>query len=946
MSNTQTINPGDLVANFIGKNSLHRLNIRMFYLLFMGFIISHQYAFAQVPAGLEIVNQASIYYKDESGLDRMTTTNLVILTVQQVFSATLEGDRNLLGAGDSEVLFFHTIENTGNGTDLFCVQIAEATGDSGDYALLQAIHDLDRNGQFDPDEPILATTTNPTTNTLSLDAQDRASILVIGLLPSSVTAGDTYKAILTVQAQEGTGICQSISVLDLSSGKGEDSQDDTNHDTATITSDAILEVTKQSTYNENGAGSNDDTITYSIYIKNTGTVQALDVTVQDDLPSDTTFSAGSISTNGTWQSAPIHNSGSPGSINGTVGTLAADTIVSVTYTVDINDNLDGGSTIVNTAQAQGDLDSNGGTDDPVLSNQTLDTFPVVYGVAITDTGIDEADGVNDGGDDDTNNPAKNDDQIVNAVSQGEVVLFKHIVTNESNTEDTINLKATSVSFPSGTTFFFYKENGNIALLDTNGDGIIDTGPMERDITFTILVKAILPTDASGAGPYAATISATSSADPSKTDTTTETLETIITFKTDLANSSGASGFNDDGSVDADPVSVLTTTLSADPGESVTFDLYVANEGIGPDTYSLSSWSDSGATNPLPTGWSVVFKNTAGQIITSTPSLDPTEEFHYIAVVNLPASNLSPTQTIYFKISSTSTGVSDIKQDAVTINDIENISLTPDQTGRVIAGSTIEYVHLLKNTGTTSEDVIVFVESQSHLSNTLLLPTDFSGTEPTAFKAIGELTVGSTVAIFQDSTGTWQLVSLVSDGATGLAIPMDPKDSTHIKLRVQAATSVPETVRDILILRAQVKTGSAWQTNQDQTTVTSGYLKITKLGALDTNCDSTPETGFVTGNLKALPGECVVWQLVVKNHGVETVCQVTVYDAAPSFTQLRGTPVIHSEPAPGGTGSCNVSDPDIECTLGNAIDINGDSTDESFCLRAGEQGEIRFGVKLD
>jgi len=150
----------------------------------------------------------------------------------------------------------------------------------------------------------------------------------------------------------------------------------------------------------------------------------------------------------------------------------------------------------------------------------------------------------------------------------------------------------------------------------------------------------------------------------------------------------------------------------------------------------------------------------------------------------------------------------------------------------------------------------------------------------------------------------------------------------------------------LVLEAAVVDGTARVSNTDVTVVSTAQLRIDKTGAVDADCDGTPETDFTTATLQARPGECILWKVTVVDMGSEPVCNVTVYDAAPPFTRIAGSPQIVAEPAPGGVGACTVTGQEVLCTVGNPMDITGDGAPEPFCLRAGEQAEIRFQVRIE
>ncbi|WP_028315926.1 DUF11 domain-containing protein [Desulfatibacillum aliphaticivorans] len=915
-------------------------------------------ALAAMPdAGTKIVNQGSVFYTDENGEDRQASTNLVTLTIRQVYAASLEGDRSAYASPDGEALMFHTLTNEGNGQDVYCVSVAEAAGDSGDFERLQVVLDENQNGAVDDDEEVLHISGQAGYGTVTLDRGSAASLILVGKVPFGAVDAQNYGAVLTVQAQEGTGACQNGGVTD--GGANADASGDTNQDTVIITNDGVLSITKTSVYQENGAGTADDTILYTVQIENQGANDAKDIAVTDDLPTGTAYQDASLAVNGDWTTnagddgndgldgqEPTHDAAVPGTISGLIDLLPAGDSVSFSYVTDLDDDLEGGALIKNFATCQGDLDNDPLTTEPeVKSNTTEDVFPAVYGVEIADTGAGALAGVNDGGDDD----AANDSQLVDQADQGESVIFTNIVTNQGNLEDSFNLAVTATGFPAGTVFVFYNASGEVRLLDTNGDGTIDTGPVASGASVNVIVKAVLPSSASLGGPYTATVTATSALDPSglpAADTVTETLTTIVSNIVDIANSNPAPGFNDGGVANADTPPAVVNSLSAVPGQTVIFTLYAANEGSFQDDYELSAWADVTGSVALPDDIQVEFTLPAGETVTHTGPLDSGEVFSYYAKVTSSQDRVTGAVTIFFMVKSPVTLAQDVKADQLVVATDESIALSPNQRAPIYPGSVVHYVHLLQNTGNTQEDVTVYVESQSHLRNELEYPTAALGSEVTAWTKTENLNIGDNVVIYDSSAASWISVALVDDGSGGLAIPMDPGDHTNIRVRVQATLNEVEFTRDLLVLRADVAVGSATASVLDITTVNGTQLTITKTGAVDNNCDGTPDTVFGTGTLEALPGECVIWKLEVINLGQEPICQVEVHDGAVAFTTLDGAPAIISEPAPGGTGSCVVNGQDFDCTVGNPYDIDNNGGSESFCLQPGEQAEIRFRVKVE
>ncbi len=375
---------------------------------------------------------------------------------------------------------------------------------------------------------------------------------------------------------------------------------------------------------------------------------------------------------------------------------------------------------------------------------------------------------------------------------------------------------------------------------------------------------------------------------------------------------------------------------------------MANEGFETDSYLISTWADADATVSVPAGWQVVFRTLEGALITSIPPVAPGTGYHYIAEVSTPSKSTPSFTALYFKVLGGNTGSKDTLYDEVEITGVESISLQPEQNGTVPPCGSTDYLHVLTNFGDTAEDMIISVISQTLLDHQLLFPTSSVGSEATDYLPVQSFGIGDSVVIYDDSVSAWTTVTLVDDGTGGIAIPLAGSDSTRIKIRIFAPCSAPENTKDVLVLNARVKEGTASVEVTDQTTVSSVFLTISKLGARDSACDGTADAGFASANVVAAPATCVIWKLTVSNQGLKTVCNVTISDMAPPYTLLNGAPpaVIVEQPAPGDTGSCEVTGSNIDCTVGNPIDIDPSiSGAESYCLRAGEVAVVHFRVQI-
>lgn len=877
-------------------------------------------------AGTAVVNQATITYKDEYGVDRETTTNEVVLVVKQVYAATLDGDRSaLVGAGQTHN-FNHTLTNNGNGLDDYCISVADLTTDSNDYLRIDVVRDANANGLYDTGEQVLYTTASPGTPAeVTLDYGDVMHLIVSGIVPAGANTGDTLGADLLVQAKEGNATCQTGTVTDI--GANGDALDDTNQDLATVTDAGVLVVQKTSIYVENGPGFSDDQIIYEIR------AEALvddvdDALLTDTLPAGVTFN--SFGTHdGPPPNAPVY---AAGVVTMDLDPMAAGDVVIIRFTVDLDDTLPGGTVLVN--QATGTYSSGSTFGVPVESNETEDTTPVTYGVTIEDTG---AAGL---GDDDN---TLNDITHQNAATTSNV-LFRFDVTNTGNADDTFNLMVTGDTFPAGTVFKWVHVDGATPVLDSNSDATPDTGPIAPGATATYYLVAQLPPSAFG-GPYTADVQAQSSGDTSVDDPSQASLGSVSTPLVDIVNDNSVAGFNDGGTVNATAIPVVGMSQNVVPGQLVTFPYSVANEGVMPDTYQLSVWQDAATTNPMGPNFAAQFYDMTGNVITATPLLAPGQTFDF--EIRFAAPSNAPAGTVkdaYIRTLSASTGANDVVRDEIIVAANEQILFTPNSSGPIVACDTKDYDHTLQNLGSEAEDIVIATVSQTTMTSILYVPTNFAGGEPNTYMQLSNMSVGDNVAV-QDAAGNWGLDALVTDGSTGVAIPLDPNEQTRIRASVYASCSAVQGQIDVLSLSATVVNGSASDTVQDITTVSDGQVSLHKDGALDGDCNGAPESPYATSGIEVAPGECVVWRLTLTNTGTETVCNVQIHDEAPGYTSMNAAPTIQTEPAP-GTGVCVVAGDAFSCSVGNDIDITGDAVVENYCLRGGESAEINFRVSVD
>ena len=638
-----------------------------------GIAVAAPYALAATPAGAQIKNLATVTYQDAAGNTYSAQSNEAVVTVAQVYSATIGQDVDKTAAPGQTVLLPFVLTNTGNGEDEYVVSVAD-TGALGAESL--AIYrDIGGDGALDDGEQPIASG-----SAIALGAGDIENLVVAVEVPGGASANDTLGVTLTAQAREGTpGSVVAGGVEDV--GANADGADDTVQSTITVTGDAVLVVNKASVHDVAAK-----TITYTVSVRNDGGRAAKDVVLFDALPVGTTYVDSSVSgiqtnlqdqvdtsvANLADEAALAYAAASGLDLNAdgdatdsgeddlgidldqdgetsdvVPGVYAVDSdlavgaTVSMSLTVSYADGtFPGGHTFRNVGYVSGDTDEAAGNDELVSSGLVQDTLASAFGVRVDDTGENNGpgDAVNDGGDDD----GLNDDQFVTSAAAGGIVEFTADVTNTGNSDDVFALALDAGNFPANTVFTFHDAATGLDL--STGSGA-ETGQLAPGETRRILVKAALPADAPDpADEYQGTITATSRLAPQGTltrDDVAFSLGAVVVARADIHDFADGTLAADENPFDVD---VAVRTFGATIGTSVEIPLYVDNESDAPDSYALlagSSWNGT-ALGALPPGWSVEFRaadaggDITDTVLTSTPQLPVgTVDYKLFAVVTVP-----------------------------------------------------------------------------------------------------------------------------------------------------------------------------------------------------------------------------------------------------------------------------------------------------------------------
>ena len=832
---------------------------------------------APPPAGTSIGNQASATFADALGnAQTPVTSNTVVTTVSQVASFTLTAAQTKTGAPGTQVYFPHTLTNTGNGTDTFDLSVANLPGGTFDFSSV-AIY-ADANGDGVPDNAIALTSTG------ALAAAGVFKFVAVGVVPGGATSGQTDTLQVTAIGNPAAATAGSYTAAASAN----------NVDTVNVTGNAVINITKSmsATSGADGSGPYTVTLTYT----NGGNSPADTVDIGDVIPAGMTYVGGSArwsvtgatvltdanaaDTQGTAPNTVIYdyNVSTPLKVRARINKVAPGASGTITFNVTITAGTAPGNVNNTATYAYNDNNGTGANIGPVNTNTVA--FNVLQrGAVVLDDVGSVANGVAGSLAADSNATA----DIVGVASapQGATVQFDNVVHNNGNGADSFDMSLSGSTFPAGTSFQFYGPDGVTPMVDTNGNSTPDTGAVAAGGTYHVIVKAILPIGASGnnsgAG-WVVTKTATSKFDPTKLDTVTDKLDTISANSVDLTNNTWLTTVAPAGGTAAAGNAATTgfgpgtataiTTNTTNPGTTTTFKLYLNNTSITADNYDLSV----SAPAVLPVGWTMLFKNdggagncsTTGATITNSGIINAANSKLVCALVSVPvtgAGAVPGTTNLTFRALSAASGAVDTKVDAVTVNTIHNVVLTPNNAGQAFPGNFVVYTHTITNNGNTTEAITFpagtfLTDSTASWSSVLYRD---NGTTPGALDA-GDTSVSSATT-FNLAAGT----------------------SATLFVKVTAPLTAPAGQTDTTTIIAAYNGGASTTTATDITTVIAGVLNLVKEQALDAACDGTPDTAYGNGTISAKPGQCVRYRITATNVGTANVTNVVVSDSTPANT---------------------------------------------------------------
>lgn len=883
------------------------LSLQLLLLLLV--VSSLCYANAVTPAGTIISNMAIGEYTEEgSTVVQTSRSNLVQTTIIPVNSFTLQADRTIQASAGQRVFFSHELTNTGNIADRYNLAAANITGDNFEYNNSDILVYLDANRDGVPDGAAITS--------YSVAAGQSVGLIVGATVPAATANGLYGEVRLTATSQNLLLSNPSVSAL-------------FNTDSSTVSNQAVILVRKAFSVTQVGLN---DIVTVRLDYENRSLVASGQVSISDTLTTaQLSYEAGGENWNGQAVN-PATGSNDPAGIDYSV---SGNTITAVLSSVPANSsgfiqfkvkvNQANAGQIPNTVQVSYDHDNNNATANlTTTSNTAILTIKPTYGVEINAISTSAS-----------SLPADNI-FTAPAVSSGSEIVFRNYVWNTGNTADRFNLTFSNDSFPAPHQVEFYRADGVTPLLDSNGDGIPDTGLLAAGEKLEIVVKLRTPTTfastTTAPTSYSVFPRAQSIGDSNKSDTVEDKgsiKATAAADLVDLTNSLETSN-NGTGNGSIKNGSDAWKTLNVNSSGTVTFPLSVKHVGT-PTAYDLSVDSDGNfAQIELPTGVSTVrfYESTGascatlGQQIEQTRLLADGESQLYCAVLTIATDAATASNVpVYFKVASatyvSSNNSSNMGFDTLlnainitNLNSVGSVVLTPDLRGQIAPNGTIVYSHNLNNNGATAltgSHTLAVTNDQSGFSTTLYLDSNDNGMLDATDSIITSSTnINSTPLVAGASLRIFAKVQ--NNGYNGVGVV----NTTLIKLLNSANTEVAKVT--------------------DITTITTTQIRLLKLQALDANCDGTAEGSYTAATLTIGrnadgSGQCVLYRVTVQNQGSAPIGAFNFHDATPAGTVMAIAPTCANcttgtiiSPAIGQTGNVSGSLPSVASGQSNVFEF--------------------------
>lgn len=873
----------------IGRSIYQRLLVGVTLLLCLATAVH-----AATEAGTVIKNQASASYRDSFGVRRIATSNVVETLIRQVAAIELTQDQNKPGIAGQEHYFTHIVSNTGNGLDSFSLTTNSVGGGGFAFTTIEIYADDDRNGQPDSDIPI--------TRSRQLAAGESQSVVIAAAVPANAASGNTGR--LTIEA---------VSQFDNSVSAQ-------NTDTVTATAAAVVSVSKSIDVLQGSSPGGPFTVTISY--QNNSSQTATDLAIMDALPvgmsyvplsgrwsatgpivlsdsnpndthsgagTDVRYCAYDASCTGLPEANADADTQSTNQVTAIIGVVDPGASGEIQFQVQIDSGLPP-SVLLNLAEIEYQADAT----TTVRVNSNYVPFRVTHGTLVVING--SVSNSTDG----TAEPLDIASSVSADLQAGNDLFYRNVVWNNGNGTDTFDITTSASTFPTGTVFRVLQSDAQTPLLDTSGNGIVDTGPIAPGGSYETVLQVVLPDGNTGSN-FEVTVAATSATDATINNTIINRLISVAAGDVDITNTAGL-GDADVTGVGTGPEAAPVTSVVIAPGSTGLLDLFINNTSANPMDFDLAASINSDFSSiELPENWSIEFQLDSGDVVSNTGVIAPGEFIKVTAMVRVPPDVNPQDVSIYFRALNERFSVSDITHDQFSVEALPSLLLTINQEGQVSPGGTTVYQHSLLNSGNTD------------INNISLSLTDDRAAD------------GWSSLIYEDTDGDG---SLSADDQIINTVNLPAGESIALFVRVFAPASAVALQFNSTVIT--VTDGVITQTVTDITNVTTGEISVQKEQALDNGCDGVLDTPYSFSVFAVEPGNnCISYRLTASNGGSASVLNVVVADATPSFTSYSGsascskTNCTINEPAAGGEGEVIASLPEL---------VAGDSVVVEFMVR--------------